>query len=62
MIRVSDYVVEYLSNLGVKNIFTVSGGGSIHLCDTLHKIIKLDIYHVIMNKQLHCCWLLEIFK
>ena len=41
MIRVSDYVVEYLSNLGVKNIFTVSGGGSIHLCDALHKNNKI---------------------
>lgn len=33
--RVADYVVEFFENLGVKHIFTVSGGGSIFLNDAL---------------------------
>ncbi len=41
MIRVSDYVVKYLANIGISKIFTVSGGGSIFLCDALHKNKKI---------------------
>ena len=41
MIRVSDYVVKYLANIGISNVFTVSGGGSIFLCDALHKNKKI---------------------
>ncbi len=33
--RVSDYVIEFFENQGVDHIFTVSGGGSIFLCDAL---------------------------
>ena len=33
--RVSDYVIEFFENRGVDHIFTVSGGGSIFLCDAL---------------------------
>jgi len=33
--RVADYVIEFFENQGVDHIFTVSGGGSIFLCDAL---------------------------
>ena len=33
--RVADYVVEFFENRGVDHIFTVTGGGSIFLCDAL---------------------------
>ena len=33
--RVADYVIEFFENQGVEHIFTVSGGGSIFLCDAL---------------------------
>ena len=33
--RVADYVIEFFENQGVDCIFTVSGGGSIFLCDAL---------------------------
>ena len=31
--RLANYVIEWLSSKGINNIFTVSGGGSIALCD-----------------------------
>jgi acetolactate synthase-1/2/3 large subunit len=33
--RVADYVIEFFENQGVEHIFTVTGGGSIFLCDAL---------------------------
>ena len=33
--RVADYIIEFFENQGVSHIFTVSGGGSIFLCDAL---------------------------
>ncbi|SVD38551.1 uncharacterized protein METZ01_LOCUS391405, partial [marine metagenome] len=35
MVRLADYVVSFLEHVGVKDIFTISGGGSIFLNDAL---------------------------
>lgn len=40
-IKVSDYIVNFLENLGVKHIFLISGGGNIHLIDSLGKSKKI---------------------
>lgn len=40
-IRLSDYVISWLRNKGVSTVFTVSGGGSIFLCDALSKEEKI---------------------
>ena len=40
-ISVSDYVVKFLEKKKIKNVFTVSGGGSISLCDSLHRSKKI---------------------
>ena len=40
-ISVSDYVIKFLERKKIKNIFTVSGGGSISLCDALHRSKKI---------------------
>ena len=37
MIRLADYVIKYLKKKGIEVVFTVSGGGSIWLCDALSK-------------------------
>ncbi len=37
MIRRADFVIKYLQNRNTKVVFTVSGGGSIWLCDALAK-------------------------
>ena len=38
---VSDYVIEFFEDLGVEHIFTVSGGGSIFLCDSLARAKRM---------------------
>lgn len=37
MIKLSDYVMEYIAGLGVKNVFMLPGGGCMHLVDSLGK-------------------------
>ncbi len=44
MITVADYVVEFFNKIGSKFVFTVSGGGSIFLCDSLQRSKKNKIY------------------
>jgi len=39
--RLADYVIEFLEKKKIDTVFTVSGGGSIHLCDALYKAKKL---------------------
>ncbi len=39
--RLADYVIEFLEKKGIRTVFTVSGGGSIFLCDALYKARKL---------------------
>ena len=40
-IKLSDYVIEFIKNLGVKHIFLISGGGNIHLIDSIGKSKKI---------------------
>ena len=39
--NVADWIIEYLENQGVEYIFTVSGGGSIWLCDALARAKRM---------------------
>ena len=39
--RLADYVIEFLKSKKIDTVFTVSGGGSIYLCDALQKAKKL---------------------
>ena len=41
MATVSDYIIEYLEKQGAEHIFTVSGGGSIFLCDALQRAKRI---------------------
>ena len=41
MSTLSDWIIEYLEDFGVEHIFTVSGGGSIWLCDALARAKKM---------------------
>ena len=38
--RLADYVIEFLEKKGINTVFTVSGGGSIFLCEALYKAKK----------------------
>jgi len=40
-IKVSDLIVEYIASLGVKHVFLISGGGNMHLVDSVAKSSKL---------------------
>ena len=39
--RVADFVIKFLEEKKINTVFTVSGGGSIFLCDALYKSKKL---------------------
>ncbi len=39
--RLADYVIKFLEEKKIETVFTVSGGGSIFLCDALYKSKKL---------------------
>jgi len=41
MIKLADYVIEYIGDLGIEEVFTVSGGGSIFFCDALARSKKV---------------------
>ncbi len=41
-IKVSDYVMDFLANCGVKDIFMLSGGGMMHLLDSVKKQKRLN--------------------
>jgi acetolactate synthase I/II/III large subunit len=52
MIKLSDYVMEYIAGLGVKNIFMLPGGGCMHLVDSLGRNKKLKF---IVNLHEQAC-------
>ena len=40
--KLSDYVIKFIENLGVEHIFLISGGGNIHLVDSVGKSKKIN--------------------
>lgn len=40
-IKVSDYIVQFIEDLGVKYVFLISGGGVIHIIDSVGRARKL---------------------
>ena len=40
--KVSDYVIQFLADLGIRHIFYVSGGGAMHLNDSLGKNQQME--------------------
>ena len=54
--RLADFVIDWLFKKNINTIFTVSGGGSIVLCDALALQDKSIMFVVIMNKV----WLLRL--
>ena len=46
MIKVSDYIINFFENKNIDTAFTVSGGGCIHLIDSLRKSNKIQTYCV----------------
>jgi acetolactate synthase I/II/III large subunit len=44
MIKLADYVIEFLVNRGIKDVFTVSGGGILHLLDAVGRHKAMNYY------------------
>ena len=40
--KVSDYVIQFLADLGIRHIFYVSGGGAMHLNDSLGRNEQIE--------------------
>jgi acetolactate synthase-1/2/3 large subunit len=43
MIKVSDYVIKFLENNGVRDVFLISGGGMMHLLDSAGRSKRINI-------------------
>ena len=50
MIKLSDYVIQFLETLGVGHVFMLPGGGAMHLNDSLGKSKRLE-YVVCLHEQ-----------
>lgn len=42
MIKLSDYIIRFIANLGVKHIFLLPGGGCMHLVDSVGKCPDIE--------------------
>src|SRR3989338_4426801 len=42
MIKLSDYVINYISKLDIKHIFMLPGGGCMHLVDSIGRNKEID--------------------
>jgi len=40
-VKLSDFVIEYLANKGIKHAFVVTGGAAVHLIDSIAKNPKM---------------------
>lgn len=50
MIKLSDYVIKYLEQLGISHMFMLPGGGAMHLNDSLGNSKKIE-YVVCLHEQ-----------
>lgn len=57
MKKLSDYVVEFVSRTGVKHIFMLAGGGSMHLVDSVGR--RPDIEYVCCLHEQACAFAAE---
>jgi len=42
MIKLSDYIIQFLVNNGIKTVFMVTGGGAMHLNDSIGKEVRIS--------------------
>lgn len=57
--RLSDYVIEFIANLGVRHVFCLSGGGAMHLNDSLGRNECLT--HICMLHEQACAIAAEAY-
>lgn len=57
MIKVTDWIIKWLEDYGVKYIFMVVGGGSIHINDSIGKSTKIK--YICMHHEQACAMAAE---
>lgn len=55
MIKISDYISEFLSKIGITDIFLISGGGMMHLLDSVKKNENLNLYFNLNEQATSIC-------
>lgn len=59
MKKLSDYVIEFVANAGVKHIFMLTGGGCMHLTDSVGR--RSDIEYVCCLHEQACAFAAEAY-
>jgi len=57
MIKLSDYIFKYLANYGVRHVFMLTGGGAMHLNDSIGKEKRIQY---ICNHHEQCIFLRDV--
>mgnify|MGYP000110913216 FL=1 len=52
--KVSDYIADHIAEWGIRDVFTVTGGGAMHMNDALDIIRNFIVLISIMNR--HVPW------
>ncbi|MFA6569634.1 MAG: thiamine pyrophosphate-binding protein [Bacteroidota bacterium] len=52
VVKISDYIISFLEEINVRHIFLISGGGNIHLIDSVGKSKKI---HYVCNHHEQAC-------
>ena len=42
--KLSDYIAEFISNLGVRHVFAINGGAALHIMDSISKHEHLELF------------------
>ncbi|MDY5577688.1 MAG: thiamine pyrophosphate-binding protein, partial [Lachnospiraceae bacterium] len=42
MVKISDYIMQFIADLGVDKVFYITGGGAMHLNDSLGRNEQLE--------------------
>lgn len=49
--KLSDYIVSYLESIGVQDVFLLSGGGCMHLVESLSRSTKIKSHHFLHEQS-----------
>jgi acetolactate synthase I/II/III large subunit len=60
MIKLSDYVMDFVAGLGVDHVFTLAGGGAMHLIDSLGR--RKDITYICCLHEQTCAIAAEAYS
>lgn len=53
--KVSDYIIQYFEKLGIKDVFLLSGGGMMHLLDSVGRSNKMNKYYNLNEQATTMC-------